>query len=400
MNETKFKTSPLWEYSKPLSLAPNESQTIALPTDIETAVQAFYFTQNIIKNGASVYQYNVKASINVKISYKNKGLKNENFAVFFNRDLEEMGSSFENTAILQLQGNDVESITLTITNTHTTEPLTINNMALYESDDVKITTIAKVLKEETIAADLIQATNVFTDALFTQILQTNARSRSARLARPGQVVDYIQAEGNELGFYSAELGSEQEQFKIITTTAEQETEYLYWYNIIEGEDAYKYLTTIDPRERYPKISDSDCDKFRFMVLKPKTISKKMSIEFALDENGNLTPSIILGAGTDASGTTQNGKGFIYKNSNGFYHIYQQADGGKVGIVMDEAGVHIVGWADQHCESITFKDNGVKVKFVGEPTHSFEYVYDESKTLTGIIQDQLYLTSISYEPGTL
>ena len=74
-------------------------------------------------------------------------------------------------------------------------------------------------------------------------------SRSARLARPGQVVDYIQAEGNELGFYSAELGSEQEQFKIITTTAEQQTEHLYWYAIIEGEDAYKYLTTIDPREK-------------------------------------------------------------------------------------------------------------------------------------------------------
>ena len=400
MNETKFKTSPLWEYSKPLSLAPNESQTIALPTDIETAAQALYFTQEVIKNNASLYQYSVKASINVKICYKNESLKNENFTVFFNRDTEESSDSFENKSILQLQGNDVESIALTITNPHTTEPLTINNMALYESDDVKITTIAKVLKEETIAADLIQATSVFTDALFTQILQTNAMSRSARLARPGQVVDYISAEGNELGFYSAELGSEQEQFKIITTTAEQQTEHLYWYAIIEGEDAFKYLTTIDPREKYPEISDSDRDAFRFMVLKPTTISKKMSIEFALDENNNLTPSIILGSGVGSETDSNNGKGFIYKNSNGFYHIYQQADGDRVGIVMDENGVHIEGWADQHCENITFKDNGVKIKFVGEPSHSFEYVYDDAKTLTGIIQDQLYLTSISYEEGVL
>lgn len=398
--ETKFKANPLWKYSETISLAPNESQTINIPTDIETAAQALYFTQEVIKNNASLYQYSVKASINVKICYKNENLKNENFTVFFNRDTEESSDSFENKSILQLQGNDVESITLTITNTHTTEPLTINNMALYESDDVKITTIAKVLKEETIAADLIQATSVFTDALFTQILQTNAMSRSARLARPGQVVDYISAEGNELGFYSAELGSEEEQFKIITTTAEQQTEHLYWYAIIEGEDAYKYLTTIDPREKYPEISDSDRDTFRFMVLKPTTISKKMSIEFALDENNNLTPSIILGAGVGSENDSNNGKGFIYKNSNGFYHIYQQADGDRVGIVMDENGVHIEGWADQHCENITFKDNGVKIKFVGEPSHSFEYVYDDAKTLTGIIQDQLYLTSISYEEGTL
>ena len=398
--ETKFKANPLWKYSETISLAPNESQTINIPTDIETAAQALYFTQEVIKNNASLYQYSVKASINVKICYKNENLKNENFTVFFNRDTEESSDSFENKSILQLQGNDVESITLTITNTHTTEPLTINNMALYESDDVKITTIAKVLKEETIAADLIQATSVFTDALFTQILQTNAMSRSARLARPGQVVDYISAEGNELGFYSAELGSEQEQFKIITTTAEQQTEHLYWYAIIEGEDAFKYLTTIDPREKYPEISDSDRDKFRFMVLKPDIISKKMSIEFALDENNNLTPSIILGSGVGSETNPNNGKGFIYKNTNGFYHIYQQADGDRIGIVMDENGVHIEGWADQHCESITFKDNGVRVKFVGEPSHSFEYVYDDAQTLTGIIQDQLYLTSISYESGTL
>ena len=398
--ETKFKANPLWKYSETISLAPNESQTINIPTDIETAAQALYFTQEVIKNNASLYQYSVKASINVKICYKNENLKNENFTVFFNRDTEESSDSFENKSILQLQGNDVESITLTITNTHTTEPLTINNMALYESDDVKITTIAKVLKEETIAADLIQATSVFTDALFTQILQTNAMSRSARLARPGQVVDYISAEGNELGFYSAELGSEQEQFKIITTTAEQQTEHLYWYAIIEGEDAYKYLTTIDPREKYPEISDSDRDTFRFMVLKPNVVSKKMSIEFALDENNNLTPSIILGSGVGSETNPNNGRGFIYKNTNGFYHIYQQADGDRIGIVMDETGVHIEGWADQHCESITFKDNSVKVKFVGEPSHSFEYVYDDAKNLTGIIQDGLYLTSISYESGTL
>ena len=398
--EMKFKDKPLWVHLEPITLQPTETTTLTIPSTIKTAAKALCFMQEVVKNGASEYQYNVKSVINCKISYKSEKLKNENFMVLFNRDIEEESGKFTNTSILNLQGNDVDTITITIKNNHTTDPLTINSLALYESDDIQITTIAKVLKEETISADLIQATSVFTDALFTQILQTNAMSRSARLAQPGHVVDYIQAEGYTLGFYSAVLGTEQEQFKIVTEIAGQQVEYLYWYSQIAGEDAYKYLTTIDPRDKYPNIADSEREKFAFMVYKPESETKKMSIEFAADENGNLTPSVIYGAGTDPTGQTNNGKGFTYKNTNGFYHIYQQSDGELVGIVMDEQGVHITGWADQHCESIVFKDNGVKLKFTGEPTHSFEYVYDDNENLTGILQDASFLTSISYEEGNL
>lgn len=319
--------------------------------------------------------------------------------IMFNRDIEEENGYFTNTSTLNLQGNDVEKITLEITNNHTSELLEISSISIYESDDVQITTIAKVLKEETISADLVQATSVITEALFTQILETNALSRSVRLASVGSTVDYIRAEGYTMGFYTAVLGSEQEQFKIETEVAGELREYIYWYSQIDGEDAYKYLTTIDPREKYPDISDSNRDKFAFMVYKPESIAKKLSIEFALDENGNMTPSIILGAGIGAE-NGQAGKGFIYKNTNGFYHIYCQANGDTIGIVMDEDGVHITGWADQHCESILFKDNGVKLKFVGEDYHNFEYVIDENEVLTGILQDQAYLTSIAYEEGTL
>jgi len=68
--------------------------------------------------------------------------------------------------------------------------------------------------------------------------------------------------------------------------------------------------------------------------------------------------------------------------------------------MDEDGVHITGWADQHLESIVFKDNGVKLKFTGEAGHAFEYVFDDSENLTGLLQDNSFLTQISYEEGTL
>lgn len=393
---TDFKSKSLWEHVEPIEIQPTKTTVITLPDTLKSAAKSFLFIQDVFKNEASVYKFNVKASITCIIRYINKSLKDDRFTVFFNRDIEEdTDGYFTNLSTLHLQGNDIENIELRITN-NSLVPLIIRSMAIYESDDIKVTTIAKVLKEDTISADLIQATSVFTDAIFTQILQTNALSRSVRRASVGDEVDYISAEGYEMGFYAAVLGEEQEQFSITTEIAGRQYEYKYWYSQIEGEDAYKYLTTIDPRDKFPDISDSNREAFAFMVYKPVSIAKKMSIEFALDELGNLTPSLIFGVGTGNGA----GQGYIYKNSNGFYFIYTKENGDNVGFVIDELGVHITGWTDQHCESIVFKDNGVKLKFIGEDTHYFEYVNDASGVLTGIIQDQNYLTSISYEAGNI
>lgn len=384
-----YKEETLWHRDDVLVVAAGESETITLPNTIKTAARSLQFVQSILENEASAYRYNAKSFINVRVEYSGTTYDNENFMVLFNRDREVESGYFENTAELNLQGADVSAITIFIDN-QSEYTLTINSMALYESDDIQVTTIAKVLKEETIAADLIQATSVFTDSIFTQILQTNAWSRSARLAQPGQHVDYIQAEGMALGFYEAILGSEQEQFSITVDKAGVQTTYQYWYSSISGEDAYKYLTTIDPRQKWPDITDANRNAFKFMVYKPSDLAKKLSIEFAYDENHALTPTIIYGAGNESGKQ----KGYTYKNSNGFYHIYEQSDGDLIGIVMDEDGVHITGWADQHCETIKFYNNGVKLKFTGEAEHEFEYVV-ENNVLTGIIQDSNYLTSISY-----
>ena len=389
MSETNFKETPLWHKDEVVDVPAGDHTTILVPNTIKTAAKSLQFVQTLLDNGATSYRFDVRASITVNVEYAGTTFDDETFTVFFNRDREVSAGTFENVAELRLQGADVSSISILIENM-SSELLRISSMALYESDDIQVTTIAKVLKEETIAADLIQATSVFTDSIFTQILQTNAWSRSARLAHAGDQVDFIQAEGMELGFYTAILGSETEQFSITVEKAGVQTTYLYWYATITGEDAYKYLTTIDPREKHPDITEQNRNAFRFMVFKPDTLQKKMGIEFALDENNNLTPSIIYGAG-DQNGYS---KGFTYKNSNGFYHIYTTSSGETIGIVMDNDGVHITGWADQNCETIKFYNNGVKLKFTGEPEHKFEYVV-ESDVLTGIIQDDNYLTAISY-----
>lgn len=391
-----YKETPLWHYTTPVALAPSQTLTLTMPSTYKTAASALLFTQKIMSNNASLYQFNVNSSINLKISYNSTTLKDENFTILFNRDRDLDGGYFENTSKLYLKGNDINLLELTFTNNSTDATLYIEEFSIFESDDVQVTTIAKVLKEETISADLIQATSVFATGIFAQILRTNVLSRSARYAHAGDVVNYINIEDWTVDFNTDVLSDTEEQFSITTQIAGQSVTYDYWYSSITGKDAYKYLTTIDPRDKYPDISDSNRNAFKFMVLAPESTMTKLTIRFAEDELGNLTPSIIYGAG--GSGGRQ--RGYSYKNSNGFYHIYETASGETIGIIMDESGVHITGWTDQHCEAITFYDNGVKLKFTGEEEHSFEYVVDNNDVLTGIIQDQLYLTTISTHSGNL
>ncbi len=388
--EYKFLSAALYRAETEIDVPAGETVEIILDS-IESDAKALKFDyEYTLTPSLYLSNYSPKIQIGAEIEYVREDLQNDLIFSVINRN------STEN--VIELKGHDFNFITLTIYN-NSTSSIIFSKFEVYQSQDVSPTQFANVMKEDIVAANLIKATTVVTEGLITDILETNVKSREVGRARAGQEVDYIRAEGIELGFYSAILGEETEQFSITTHSEGVETTHYYWWQSIEGENAYNYPTTIDPRDRIPGISDSDRDKFKYLVLKPTSLSKKLSFEFAYDENNNLTPSIILGAGVGAE-NSQAGKGYIYKNTNGFYQIYCQADGNTIGIVMDEEGVHITGWADQHCESILFKDNGVKLKFVGEDYHNFEYVIDENEVLTGILQDQAYLTSIAYEEGTL
>lgn len=392
MADTKWVAAPLYKALEPIEVSAASNSSIITKniedSDCTSLKLLFDYTLN-----PSFYlsNYSPKVFIKLDVEYKVDIVKNDYFFIVVNRN--------EKEAIINLKGQDIQSISFQIIN-NSSSTLSISKFEIYESEDVSPTQVGRLFETDAIQAKVIKTSSFFTEGLFVQMLLTNALSRSVRVAHPGDTVDYILIEGNEIGFYTAVLGEEQEQFTITTTIAGVPTTHTYWYQTIEGEFAYQPITEIDPKEIHPNISDSDRDAFKYMVYKPEKISKKMSIEFASDENGNLTPSVIYGGGTDPTGQTNNGKGFTYKNSNGFYHIYQESDGEVCGIVMDDDGLHFKGLADQHLENITFKDNGVKLKFTGEEGHSYEYVYDDNGNLTGLLQDSSFLTSISYEAGTI
>lgn len=391
--------SPLYKSIEQVTLTPGQEQLISLD-GIKSDAKALLVEVEFLQSSATAYNFKTKGFANLEVVYRNTELKKENYFINFNRDQEVKTGVFKNTCILELKGNDINNIKIKLFN-KSSENLTITALSVITSLDVTPIQIANVLKEQTIAADVIQATSTFSDSIFTQLLQTAVMSMTTRNATVGQEVNYIKVEDWTMNFFSATLGNETEQFSITANTAGVQKTNYYWYAIIDGEDAYKYMTTVDPRDKYPDISDSDRDKFKLMVYKPESLAKKMSIEFAENNEGYTVPTIIYGSGSSLEEGSSLGKGFTYKDQNGFYHIYHKDDGtGTVGIVMDKDGVHIVGLADQHCEYITFKDNGVKFKFVGEPEQKFEYVIDENNKIKGYIQSGVYLTNVGYEAGLI
>ncbi len=399
MSEIIFKEKPLWTLEEPIVLNPEETQTFSLPSSIKTAAKFLTLQQEVVRNGATEYQFNVKSSINCIIEYKSEKLSNENYMILFNRDIEENDGYFINTSTLNLQGNDVEKITLTITNNSPSELLEIVNMSIFESDDVQVTTIAKVIQEDTIVSDIIHVSTIIADEALVQECETGIKERDARNAKVGSEVHWIRVSGNSISYGIDVLGSETEQLSRTVLIAGVEYTYNYWYTSIEGKDAFKYLTTRDPLERHPDMPDSERDKFKYMVLKPESSDIKKSTTFALDENDNYTPTDVYGSGYGKEDSNA-GKGFVYKNTNGFYNVYVTVDSVKIGWVMDDNGLHINGWADQYCEFIEFKDNGVKYKFVGEETRICEYIVDENDKLTGLLHNQEFLTTISSSSGSV
>lgn len=263
----------------------------------------------------------------------------------------------------------------------------IRGIELYLSADASAYQIAKVIREEVIVGDIIKATTFMGDAMLAQFFRTNVYSIDAFRNVGGGTVNYLTAEDWSLGFYTAELSStETEQFYLDITVNGKVERIYFWYAIIgDSEDAYKYVTTIDPRDKYPDISDYDRDKFRMLVWKSKSTQKKLSIEFATVSDGKggktTAPVFLLGAGSSSDANSLNGKGSIYKDGNGMYLKYTTQNGQDVGLIMDESGVYLKGvqnaleWCDEY-------DNGFNVKFKGDNAFFLEEKRDEANNFLG------------------
>jgi hypothetical protein len=339
LSKYNYKDIPLFTTNDFIYLMPYDEMyyNIVPQADAEVLKIEVIFEQT----EATKHEFVSQGFANLEVKYVNDS-KYDNFLICFNRDQIVDGYTFKNTCEVELKGLEIESITLKLYNrSYSMNDLVINEISIYQSKDVGYWQIADIVKEEVLSADTVMSTANFSDTTFTQYIETNVLQRVAGRTGvgvgAGGTVNSLKIENWEISFRTANLSTtDQEQFKITVNNGSTVEDVYFWYAIIgDHADAYKYLTTIDPREKYPYITDIDRDKFRFMVWSKESDLEKAAIKF-VEENGEVIPKIILGAGTEAG--TDKGKGFIYKDNDSLALEYINQMGIPLRIDIGENGL--------------------------------------------------------------
>lgn len=376
---------PLLFDSISYTLAQDDEKSYLLETP-KCDAKALRLDTSFILSDATKSNYRPKVTAKVVVKYKTETIKTDVFFIVINRDSSVSETLYKNSSVLNLKGQDIEEIQIEVKN-KSTESIEITGFYLYPSKDAGYYQIVDVLKSPVVAADVLQATASFDAATFTQFFRTNVFALSALEGfgvGGGGTVNYLVAETWNLSFRTAKLDEvATEQFSVWVDYGGRSEQIFFWYAIIgDHPDAYKYLTTVDPNEKYPDITPSERDKFKFLVYKKDTDVEKLVIKFNQVASGATVPTIILGAGVSLDPQSMLGKGEIYKDETGFYLNYYKQDGtGTNGLVMDDEGVYLRGVVNDF-EYLDAYDDGFIWKYKGDPRTVAEEVLNSNNDFVG------------------
>jgi len=351
-----------------------------------------------IFNTTSIYdRYKPRPKIATTIQYFGTTVQTKATSLFEQTLPTGVPNEFNDISEIVLNNAQINNLTITIFNTDVNS-ITISFFGVFVSMDIAPQQIAEVLKSDVISADVIKATANFSKFQFTDYLQTNVFALSSIEPLVNSTVDYFTGEGNELSFFTAILSDvDTEQFEI--------NGQKFWYAIIgTGDDAYKYLTTIDPRDKFPDISDIDRDAFRYMVYSKISNLRKLAVRFYdRDYNGSIVsvPTIELGSGPIGDVNSTLGKGFIYKDADSLALEYVNNDGDVYRVDIGASGINLTkNGAPTSMNSLFFElsdlkfyDNG----FVCTYSNNVKYTHIITEDISGKITSiRRYKTSVIYD----
>lgn len=333
----------------------------------------------------------------------------DNLFVPFNKDEVLSLNNYANESVISLDNRQLDSIKLSYYN-NSAGVLVVKASELLLSKDIAPTQIANVIKEEVIVADVIQATANFSESVFTQYLKTNIFSASAlkTILDPNNEVPHIELFEEEFKVLNTVYSeTETEQFNITVNYADGTSETIYfWYAIIgDSPEAFKYLTTIDPRDKYPSISDEDRDAFRFMVRSVVDEGVKVRIYFEDMDDGLggtvKTPVIIIGRGVDPDPDSPRGQLRMWKQFDGFHQIYTTSDNKEVGFIMDDTGLVTIVGGSKYPLYIKEYDNGIVTKFQGDTLETvIRFILDNWGNITDFLINESLLIPYSQISGDI
>ena len=210
----------------------------------------------------------------------------------------------------------------------------IQQIVSQEVQEIAPEVIVEVFHKEVISANTAHLLNVWIRDLNVEFLETNFDALDIRKPAPeGNIRNCIRIKEEEIEFVTQSL-SDTETMDYTNKDGDQ----IYYTAINSQPDAYKYFTITSPSSIYQNLTTEQIEAFKVKVRKVLTESIKASFKFGMTSGDTQYPLMVWGVGTDASGTTDKGKGFIYKELDGLILRYVTSKGVTHQIKLGENGI--------------------------------------------------------------
>lgn len=242
----------------------------------------------------------------------------------------------------------------------------IQEIVTQEVQSVAPDIIVEVVEKEVFSAKTAHILNAWVRDLNVEYLETNFEALDARKPPPfDNVRNFIRIEDEKIHYITQTLSTtEFEDYK------NKDGYQIYYTAINDNPQAYRYFTLTDPTSIYSDLTLEQVDAFKVKVRKVLSESVKASFEFGDTDQNTPYPKMVWGTGTDSSGTTDNGKGFIFKGLDGLVLRYVTSTGKTHEIKLGEKGIEglpqggAVGGEVPSCAltALIFFEDGILAEF--------------------------------------
>ena len=210
----------------------------------------------------------------------------------------------------------------------------IQEVITQEVQNVAPDIIVEVIEKEVISAKTAHILNAWVRDLNVEYLETNFDALDTRKPAPlGNIRNCIRIQEECIDYVTQELSPTE-----VMDYKNKDGQQIYYTAIHNHPQAYQFFTLTTPQSIYPDLTDIQVDAFKVKVRKVITEQVKASFKFDSTEGDTLYPSMVWGTGTDPTGTTHHGKGFIYKDLDGLVLKYITSIGKSHEIKLGEKGI--------------------------------------------------------------
>ncbi len=271
-----------------------------------------------------------------------------------------------------------------------------------QAQEVVQNVIVEVIEQEVISANTAHILNAWVRDLNVEFLETNFEALDVRKRYPDKGIrNFIRIKEERIEFVTQTLSKTEVQDYF-----NKDGDQIYYTAIEDHTQAYKFFTITSPTSIYQHLTEAEVDKFKVKVRKIESESVKACFDFGLIGDTQY-PIMRWGVGTDASGSTDKGKGFIYKELDGLVLKYITSNGTLHQIKLGENGIeglptggetiiqniNMGGLIDIPGKALTkasFSDTGLTVEH-GETTNTFTWTKDTQGRITSLYNSQTKLT---------